>query len=172
MDLQRAINEVKSVPQPLRDWVVLAIFIVLCFAAAGGGSLVTIPAIDGWYASLQKPAWTPPNWVFGPVWSLLYLAMATAAWLGWRERAQVTTTPALLLFGIQLILNVLWSFLFFSWQRPGVALIEILFLWAAIFATLLTFSHFSTVAACLFVPYLIWVSFAVALNFSIWRLNV
>lgn len=165
------IGDVTSMSQLLRERLALGGFVLLCFAAAGLGSLTTTPAIDGWYATLRKPAWTPPNWVFGPVWSLLYLGMAIAAWLVWRERVRTTTGRALSLFAIQLILNVLWSLLFFGLQLPGVAFVEILLLGGTILATLVAFGRVSTFAAWIFVPYLVWVTFAAFLNFSIWRLN-
>lgn len=149
----------------------LVLFIVACFAAAGLGSLVTTPRINGWYAGLDKPFFNPPNWLFGPVWTILFLAMAVAAWLVWRRAGFSGARVALSLFGAQLFLNVLWSTLFFGLKSPGAALIEIVVLWAAILATLLAFRRTSRGAGLLFVPYLAWVTFAALLNLEIWRPN-
>lgn len=157
--------------QSLQEKPALAGFVLLCFAVAGLGSLARTPALDGWYATLRKPSWTAPNWVFGSVWSLFYLGMAIAAWLIWRERARTRTNLLLFLFATQLVLNLFWSILFFGWQLPGPAFVEILLLWSAILATLVTFSRVSTLAAWLFVPYLVWVTFAAFLNLSILQLN-
>jgi benzodiazapine receptor len=143
--------------------------IVVCLAAAGLGSLLTTPALRPWYAGLNKPRWTPPNWLFGPVWTVLYLAMAVAAWLVWRE-VGLTAAP-MRLFLLQLLLNVAWSAVFFRFRLPGPAFAEIILLWAAILATTIEFWAEVPAAGWLFVPYLIWVSYAAALNFAIWRLN-
>lgn len=155
----------------LRQTIGLAVSIAVCSVAAGLGSLVTAPSLSGWYAALAKPAWTPPHWIFGPVWSLLYLAMAIAAWLVWRGVGFVRGAAALNLFGVQLVLNVCWSAIFFGAHSPGTAFAEILLLWLAILATMIAFRAHSRTAAWLMLPYLLWVAFAVALNFSIWRLN-
>ena len=117
---------------------------------------------------LVKPSWTPPDWVFGPVWSVLYLSMAVAAWLVWRQGNAFTPMT---LFATQLALNAPWSWLFFGLHSPGAAFIDIVLLWAAIAATTIAFWHRLLVAGLLFVPYLAWVSFAAVLNFGIWRLN-
>jgi translocator protein len=156
----------------LRQWIGLAIFVAICFAAAGVGSLFTTPVIPEWYARLRKPPWTPPNWVFGPVWSALYLAMAVAAWLVWRKKGLAGAAIPMTLFFVQLVLNVGWSFLFFGLQRPGLAFAEIILLWLAILATLIAFWHVALVAGLLLLPYLLWVTFAAALNFAIWRMNI
>jgi len=156
---------------PARSALALLAFVAACFAAALVGSAFTAPSVPEWYGSLAKPSFTPPAWLFGPIWSVLYLAMAVAGWLVWRRQRESFTTLPLALFGGQLVLNVLWSILFFGLQAPGTALVEILILWAGIFATLLSFWRISTIAGWLFVPYLAWVSFAVILNFEIWRLN-
>jgi tryptophan-rich sensory protein len=149
----------------------LIVSIAICFAAAGLGSLATTPKIPNWYADLAKPSWNPPAWIFGPVWTTLYLFMAIAAWLVWRQGGFRNARGPLLLFGVQLVLNTLWSFLFFGLQNPGAAAIEIVVLWVAILATLLAFAKRSTTAASLLAPYLAWVSFAAVLNFTIWRMN-
>ncbi len=149
----------------------LIVFLVICFAAAGIGGAITTPKIDNWYATLAKPGWNPPNWLFGPVWSALYFGMAVAAWLVWRRGGFAATRLPLTLFGVQLALNVLWSCIFFGLEKPGLAFVEVLILWVAIAATMAVFWRRSTVAGILFVPYLAWVSFAAALNFVVWRLN-
>ena len=154
------------------QWLGLAVSMLLCFASAGVGALFTTPAIPVWYAALRKPAWTPPAWVFGPAWTTLYILMAVAAWLVWREyglRADVRL--AFSLFLAQLVLNALWSVVFFGWRRPGLALIEIMLLWTLIFATMLAFWQLNRAAGWLFVPYLWWVTFASFLNYAIWRGN-
>ena len=155
----------------LRQLVSLAISILVCFAAAGVGSLLTRPAIEGWYSALRKPAWTPPNWIFGPVWSLLYLAMAVAAWLIWRKAGLSSAKLPLTLFGLQLLFNVGWSAIFFGLRLPGAAFAEIVVLWLLILATTAVFWPLSRLAGALMVPYLLWVTYAVALNLAIWRLN-
>jgi translocator protein len=156
----------------LSDWLALGISIATCFAAAGIGSLFTDPEMGGWYARLSKPSWTPPNWLFGPVWSTLYLMMAVAAWLVWRERglAGAAVLP-LALFAAQLVFNALWSILFFGMHRIGFALADIMLLWGAILATILAFWRISPGASLLMLPYLIWVTYASALNYSIWKMN-
>jgi len=155
----------------LQQTVGLILAILICFAAAGIGSLATTPQIPGWYANLAKPTWTPPGWIFGPVWTLLYLMMAVAAWLVWRQAGFAGAKLPLALFGIQLALNSLWSVLFFGLQNPGAAAVEIILLWTAILATMITFWRRSRVAGGLLAPYLAWVSFAVGLNVAIWRMN-
>jgi len=152
-------------------WTGLIIWIAICFAAAAIGLLMTTPALSDWYAKLHKPAWTPPNGVFGPVWTLLYASMGFAAWMVWLQRASRNVTPALSIFAIQLILNVAWSGLFFGLNSPGAALLVIVALWCAIAATILSFRRAVAFAGWILVPYLAWVSFAMALNFEIWRLN-
>ena len=165
-------NHVNNAIPRGKQIVGLATSILICFAAAGLGSVVTTSKIPNWYADLTKPVWTPPGWLFGPVWTALYLGMAIAAWLVWRKRGIGAAKLPLALFAIQLTLNSLWSVLFFGFQQPGMALIDILLLWCAILATLIAFWRHSTLAGLLLVPYLAWVSFAVALNWAIWRLNV
>ena len=155
----------------LRQTFGLAVSIAVCLVAAGFGSLLAYSAIDGWYARLVKPAWTPPNLLFGLVWLLLFLAMAVAAWLVWRRVGFVRGASALNLFGVQLVLNVCWSAIFFGAHSPGLAFAEILLLWLAILATTIAFRHHSRSTTWLMLPYLLWVAYTAALNFSIWRLN-
>ncbi len=141
------------------------------------GSIFTTPHIPTWYAGLVKPALNPPAWIFGPVWTTLYILMGVAAFLVWSSYAKATEDKkkgirvALILFGIQLVLNTFWSIIFFGIHSPGGALIEIVFLWLAILATIIAFAKISKPAARLLVPYILWVSFAAYLNYSIWILN-
>jgi tryptophan-rich sensory protein len=152
----------------LHDVFGLLAFVVLCFGAAALGGTMVEPSIPGWYAALRKPRFTPPNWVFGPVWTLLYALMAVAGWGAWRrERSRA----AALLFLLQLALNVAWTWLFFGLRRPDLGLVGITLLWLAIVATMIAFWRVSRKACLLLAPYLAWVSFASALNFAIWRMN-
>ena len=156
----------------LNNFLKLVIAIAVSEAAGVIGSVFTISAIPNWYAGLVKPALNPPNWVFGPVWTTLYALMGIAAFLVWRngcERKDVRV--ALGVFGIQLFLNAIWSIIFFGLQSPGGALVEIVFLWLAIVWTIVVFYKISRPAAWLLVPYILWVSFASYLNYSIWVLN-
>ena len=122
-----------------------------------------------WYSQLQKPDWNPPNWVFGPVWTLLYIGIAAAGWLVWRETRRVQ--PVLQLWGLQLIANGVWSWLFFGLHEPGVALVDIAVLFCLIVSFIIVSRRYSVAASWLFVPYAIWVGFAAALNASIWSAN-
>jgi translocator protein len=154
----------------LSDWVVLALFLMICLGTAVLGAAWTNLSLGDWYVTLAKPSWNPPNWVFGPIWTTLYVGMAIAAWLVWRRRGLDSWLP-LLLFGVQLVLNAAWSALFFGLRNPGMAFEDIILLWLAILATVVAFGHVSTSAAALLLPYLAWVSFATALNWAIWRMN-
>ena len=154
---------------PPHPYLGLVVFLVTCFAAAGIGGAVTTPKIASWYAALTKPSWNPPNWIFGPVWTTLYICMAVAAWLVWRQDGVSGATLPLTLFGIQLVLNVLWSCIFFGLEKPGHAFIEVLLLWTAIAATMIFFWQRSSAAGILFLPYLAWITFASILNFTIWQ---
>ena len=147
----------------------LTFCIVVCLGAGWLGSLLTRPALTTWYEGLSKPNWTPPNWLFAPVWTILYVAMGVAAWLVWR-RGSLTTVP-MRLFLLQLLLNVAWSAVFFRFRSPGWAFLEIVALWCAILFTAIAFGRAAPVAGWLMIPYLVWVSYAAALNFAIWRLN-
>ena len=148
--------------------IALIAWVSLCFLTAWIGSRFT-PGES--YLQLQKPSWTPPGYLFGPVWSILYLCMGVAAWLVWRRAGFSGARLALGLFLVQLVLNGMWSWIFFGMQRPGLAFAEILILWGMILATLLTFWRVSAAAGILFLPYLAWVSFAAVLNYAIWQLN-
>ena len=154
-----------------RDWPALLIFCGICFAGAVSRSVLTASSVKIWYPGLVKPAGTPPPWVFGPVWSILYLLMAAAARLVWRQRIHEDVWLALALFMAQLILNGFWSFVFFGLRRPGAALVEVIVLLAAIAMTAVRFAEFSRPAFWLMTPYGAWVLYASYLNFGIWRLN-
>jgi tryptophan-rich sensory protein len=138
------------------------------FAAAWAGSRFMPGA---WYAALAKPAWNPPNAIFAPVWSVLYGLMAVAAWLVWRRAGFSGAGAALGLFAVQLILNALWSYLFFGRHQPGLAFGDIVVLWVVILSVVLLFWRVDRVAGALLLPYLAWVGFAAYLNFTLWRLN-
>jgi len=155
-----------------QHWRSLIVLLVTCLAVMALGALVTRPAIAGWYAQLSRPSWTPPNGIFGPVWLVLYLSMAIAAWLVWCQRHTSAMAWPLGLFAVQLGLNGAWSYLFFGQHNIFAALVDIVLLWCGIVATLLAFWRVRPLAGWLFVPYLLWVTYAVALNATIWRLNV
>ncbi len=155
----------------MSKWIGLCVFIAICFAAAAIGSWFTAASVKSWYPMLMKPAGTPPAWVFGPVWSTLYVLMGMAAWLVWKQRSAADVTVALAVFFTQLAINATWSFVFFGLRRPGLALLEILVLLAAIIATMTSFAPLSRLAFWLMTPYAAWVSYATFLNFGIWRLN-
>lgn len=136
------------------------------------GGFFTSSAVNGWYVLAYKPSFNPPNWIFAPVWTLLYLLMGIALYLVWKsEVAKVLKRQAIGLFAIQLVLNFFWSIIFFYAHQPGWAFVEIIALWTIILLTILWFGKISPVAAWLLVPYISWVSFASVLNFAIWRLN-
>ena len=154
------------------DIIKLIVSILICQAAGLIGSFFTIPAIPTWYAMLKKPSFNPPNWVFGPVWTTLFVMMGVAVFLVWRKGLNTSQVKiALSIFGVQLILNTLWSLLFFGLRSPLAGLIEIWVLWIAITLTLVFFLKISLAAGLLLLPYLAWVSFAAILNLAIWRLN-
>lgn len=169
----------------------------IAFAEFAGiiGSLATISNINGWYAGLKKPALNPPDWVFGPVWTMLYFLMGVALYLVWKNDWKVRNhifertgrawnvysewlwtgswqkVNVIAIFSIQLFLNALWSFLFFRLHAPGLAFVDLLALWAAILYTIINFYRISKAAAYLLIPYILWVSFAGYLNYSIWQLS-
>lgn len=147
----------------------LILFVFGCFLIAFIGGLVTSSSVSTWYTMLEKPTYNPPSWVFGPVWSILYLMIAVSGWLiylktGWKSLA-------LKIYGLQLYLNAVWSPLFFGLKQPGIALIDIALLWGAIAWTMFMFKKHSISALILLIPYFLWVTFATILNFEIWRLN-
>ena len=155
----------------LRSIVALIAATGSCLLVGVSASLVTMTSIQEWYPQIRKPSWTPPDALFGPVWSALYLLMGVSAWLIWRDSVGRERRRALLLFTIQLVLNGVWSLLFFGLRSPGLASVEIVLLWSAIVATMLAFVRISRLAAGLLVPYLLWVSFAMALTLAVWNLN-
>lgn len=156
---------------PLMRWVVLLGFIGVCFAAAFVGNALSGNAAQTWYPQLNQPAFTPPAWVFGPVWAVLYLAMGVAAWLVWLRRGVRSAEGVWALFALQLVLNAVWPGVFFGMRDLGSAFFVIVVLWLAIGATLLAFWRIHRLAGALFVPYLAWVTFAAVLNYSLWQMN-
>lgn len=150
------------------DLAGLAFWVLLTFSVAAFGSQFQP---GGWYQALAKPAWTPPGWVFGPVWGLLYLAMSISAWMIWRQRKTVKTFLPLAFYSAQLLVNGLWSWLFFGQQLIGAALVDLSLLVLLVAVTVRLFLRAHRPAGYLILPYLFWVSFAAALNFQIWRLN-
>jgi translocator protein len=153
----------------LRKFLPLLGFLLLCWGVAALGGWATSQSVTTWYPEINKPGWNPPSYVFGPVWTILYTLMAVAAWLIWQRGPQAR--GALVPFVIQLALNLAWSFVFFSMQSPGIAVIDILALWIAIAWTMRAFDNHSRTAAVLLMPYWAWVTFAAALNIAIWQLN-
>jgi benzodiazapine receptor len=154
-----------------KHWPVLIGFLVLCFVAAGIGGAVTAPNIPTWYAGLVKPSFQPPSWLFAPVWTALYAIMALTGWMVWRAAGPGGRATPIGLFLLQLALNAIWSPLFFGMHLLLPALIDIGLLWLAIAATIIAFLRVSSRAGLLLLPYLVWVSFAGALNLAILRLN-
>ncbi len=160
-------------PQPpgrTAQLLALGIALAATFAAAAAGGLASAGA-GAFYAQLARPAWAPPGWLFGPVWSVLYPMMAVAAWLAWRASPGPAVRPALLLYGAQLAANALWSWLFFAGRQGGWALAEVLLLWVLVLATTVAFWRLRRLAGLLLLPYLAWAGFAGALNFALWRAN-
>ena len=148
----------------------LAGWLMLVFVAAVIGGIGSATAAT-FYAELRQPAWAPPAWLFGPAWTALYTLMAIAAWLVWRRQGSRGVRTALVLFGTQLALNALWSWLFFEWRMGAVAFVEIFVLWLLIGLTIAAFAQISRLAALLLVPYFLWVSYAAALSFDLWQRN-
>jgi len=151
-------------------WAGLALSMLACLAVGGLGGLFTASSVSTWYPELSKPSWTPPGWLFGPVWTALYVMMAVALWLAWRARPEAAGACAAL-FAIQLGLNLGWSVVFFGLRQPGWAVAEIVVLWCAIAATVWRLWLCTPVAGLLMLPYLAWVTFAAALTAAIWRMN-
>jgi translocator protein len=151
-----------------RKSLALAGWLLLTFGAAATGVFVSV---DGWYAGLTKPAWNPPGWVFGPVWTTLYVLMATAAWLVWLRGGWAAQGKALRLYLLQWTLNALWTPLFFGLHQPGLALVEVVALYLSVLATLVSFWRVRRSAAVLLIPYVLWLTLATALNFTIWQMN-
>lgn len=158
-----------------RDWFALTGFLAASFAASAIGGLATASSVNTWFPTLAKPAWNPPSAVFAPVWTILYIFMAIAAWRVWRHRENPVLKPTvraiLIAHFLQLILNAAWSLLFFGLRRPDFACIDIIALLAALFWMQIRIYRVDRGAAMLWTPYLLWVGFATALNFAIWQLN-
>lgn len=156
----------------MNNKIKLIIAIAISQLAGIIGSVFTAPSITSWYSELTKPALNPPSWVFGPVWTTLFTLMGIAAFLIWKQGLKRKDVKiALGIFLGQLVLNTLWSILFFGLRNPGAALIEIAFLWLAILTTIIAFAKISKPAAWLLLPYILWVSFATYLNYALWSLN-
>jgi translocator protein len=155
----------------MMDLLKLVASMTLCQLAGFLGSLFTIPAIPTWYATLRKPFFTPSNWVFGPVWISLYTLMGISLFFVWRRTGHTKFKVAFIFFFVQLILNTLWSAAFFGLKSPLLGLIDIVLLWIVILLTILNFFQVSKFAGVLLIPYLLWVSFAMLLNFFLWVLN-
>jgi translocator protein len=146
--------------------------VVIPQAAGGIGAVATASSVKTWYQTLKKPAWNPPSWIFGPVWTILYLMMGVASWLVWREQGRgEEKKTALAWYGTQLGLNTLWSLVFFGLRRIGLAGLEIGLLWTAILGTAVRFYRLRPLAGLLLVPYALWTTFAAILNATVWRLN-
>lgn len=154
----------------MNKYVKLVLSILLSFSASLIGSIFTSSSVSTWYLTIQKPSFNPPSWVFGPVWTILYFLIGVSFYLIWINKKK--TKKAIWIFIIQLVLNALWSILFFGLQSPLAAFIEIIVLWIAILATIISFYKISKHAAYLLIPYILWVSFASVLNFAIMYLNM
>lgn len=152
-------------------WAPLALFLLLALFAATIGGLATASSVKTWYPSLAKPVWTPPNGIFGPVWTLLYIAMAVATWRVWRVQSPIDSRHTTRLYAAQLALNALWSILFFGLHRPGAALIDVIVLWLVLIRIYVRFRAVDRIAGWLWLPYLLWVSYATLLNAAVWELN-
>lgn len=151
----------------------LHVFISIIIAQTAGiiGSLATASSVRTWYKTLVKPAWNPPSWVFGPVWITLYTLMGIAAYLVWKQRGVSGVKQALTIYGIHLVFNSLWSVLFFGLKNPGLAFVDIIILLALIIYVTVLFWKINIWAGMLFIPYILWVSFATYLNYTLWKLN-
>jgi tryptophan-rich sensory protein len=157
----------------LKEILRLIVSIIVVFIAGAIGSIFTSPQITTWYAALVKPSWAPPNWVFGPVWTTLYVLIGVALFLVWREGVNRKDVKiALLVFAVQLILNILWSVIFFGFNSLLGGLLTVIILWIAILANIIVFYKVSKPAGLLLVPYIVWVSIASYLNYSVYLLNI
>ncbi len=154
-----------------RDLLALALLVGICLGIGGLGGAVTASSVNEWYPTLNKPSFNPPNWVFGPVWTTLYVMMGIAAWRVWRAADRDTARGPLALFALQLAVNLGWSIAFFGLRDPGLAVAVILTLDLLVLATAHMFRRIDGLAALLLVPYLAWITFATVLNVAVWRLN-
>jgi tryptophan-rich sensory protein len=159
--------EIKSLQHQV---IGLVVWFIISFSASAVGAIASFQA-KSFYGSLIQPAWAPPAWLFGPVWTLLYAMMAIAAWLVWRRGGFKSNQLAISLFFMQLILNGLWSWMFFAWNLGALSLVNITMLWMMIVMNVMAFWRVDKIAGALLVPYLLWVSFAAVLNHSMWQLN-
>lgn len=157
-------------PASMRSLLALAAWLGVSFVAAGIGAVASAGASE-FYAQLERPSWAPPGGVFAPVWTTLYTLMGIAAWLVWREPARRPRVPALTIFLVQLVVNALWSWLFFAWRMGAAAFVEALVLLALVAATVVAFWRVRPLAGALLLPCLAWVAFACALTFSVWKAN-
>lgn len=155
----------------LKSWGALALWILICLGVGWLGSFATMEGLRAWYPSLAKPEWTPPNGVFGPVWTTLYVLMAISAWMVGRSPYPDERRTGLALFVIQLVFNLAWSVLFFGLRSPAMGLAMVIVLWISIAVTMRAFLKLSKPATILLVPYILWVTFAATLNFAIWQMN-
>lgn len=156
----------------IKNIIKFVIAIAVCQAAGLIGSIFTAPKISAWYASLNKPSFSPPNWIFAPVWTILFILMGISLYLAWVKLGENRRAKtALIIFAVQLALNILWSFLFFGMQNPFFAFVEIIVLWIAILASIIAFWKVDKKAAYLMLPYILWVSFAAFLNYVIFAIN-
>ncbi|MDB5196035.1 MAG: tryptophan-rich sensory protein [Flaviaesturariibacter sp.] len=154
----------------MKNWVKLVLSIAIPQIVAATAAYFTVTGVGTWYKTIQRPAWNPPNWVFGPVWTMLYLMMGIAFFLIWKSSSPYRKVPVLL-WATQLVVNFLWSFLFFGKHQIGWAMIDLVVLWLLILLTIFSFARINKTAACLLVPYISWVSFAGILNYTICVLN-
>lgn len=149
----------------------LIVFLAVCLLAGYTGSRYTFLSVKTWYTTIKKPSWNPPNGVFASVWTLLYIMMAVSAWMVWEKAPGAPSRGPMLLFALQLLLNVAWSAIFFGMRDIRAAFKEIMALWLAVTATMVVFWSITPLAGALFVPYVLWVSFAAYLNYTIYKLN-
>ncbi len=156
----------------MNNTIKLIISIAIPLIIGGTSGFFTATGVESWYQAINKPSWNPPGWIFGPVWTTLYVLMGIALFLVWKADASPELKKiAIILFAVQLALNFCWSFIFFYQQQPGWALVEIIVMWVFILFTIFAFAQVNKTAAWLLVPYISWVSFAVILNYTIWKLN-
>lgn len=152
--------------------IITTIISILIAEGAGLlGSIFTASNVKGWYSTIIKPSWNPPSWIFGPVWTMLYALMGTAGAMIWNQKNLPGAKLALFVYGAQLVLNALWSMIFFGLKNPGLAFLEIIILLLMILVTTILFWKINPVAGALMIPYILWVSFATYLNYTIWQLN-
>jgi benzodiazapine receptor len=157
--------------EPMKKALTFIICLFIPLAIGGISGFATVTGIDSWYAAVNKPFFNPPNWIFAPVWTTLYALMGISLFMIWQSPKNKGRTNAIIIFGIQIALNFFWSFLFFYFENPGLALIEIVFLWMSILMMIFYFRKIKILAGNLQIPYLLWVSFATFLNAAIWWLN-